>query len=201
MDLSDLRKKTDQIDGFYQALKKQKKELNTTIKNLKKDIDTLIKVSAVFKHLLDVMVKTELDKMSSLITYGLNTIFDDQDLTFSPVITKKNNKIFIELNTLIDGVEVDYESFGGSVATIESFLLRILCIIKKKHARLMLLDETFAAVGDLYIPNTSRLISELSKRLGLDILLLTHQKDFRQGADHVYKVKKGNKGLEMERIK
>lgn len=201
MDLSDLRRKTDQIDGFYQALKKQKKEMDTTIINLKKEIDILTKVSAVFKHLLDVMVKTEIDKMSALITYGLKTIFDDQDITFSPVITKKNNKIYIELNTVIDGVEVDYESFGGSVATIESFLLRILCIIKNKQARLLLLDETFSAVGDLYIPNASRLVSELSKKLGLDVLLVTHQKEFRHGADHVYKVKKGSKGLEMEKIK
>jgi len=201
MDLTELRRKTDLIDGSYQALKKQEKELDTTIGNLKKEIDILTKVSAVFKHLLDIMVKNEIDRMSSLITYGLKTIFDDQDLTFTPVITKKNDKIFIELNTLIDGVEVDYESFGGSVATIESFLLRILCIIKKKFARLMLLDETFAAVGDEYIPNTSDLVSQLSKKLGIDVLLVTHKKEFQHGADNVYRVKKGSNGLEMEKIK
>ena len=201
MDLTELRRKTDQIDGSYQVLKNQEKELNSTIDSLKKEIDTLTKVSAVFKHLLDVMVKSEIDKMSALITYGLSTVFYDQDLTFHPVISKKNDKIFIELNTLVDGVEVDYESFGGSVATIESFLLRILCIIKKKYAHLMLLDETFSAVGDIYMENTSKLVSQLSKKLGLDILLVTHEKEFQHGADNVYRVKKGRDGLEMEKIK
>lgn len=201
MDLNELRRQTDQIDGFYKALKNQEKELKTTIESLKKEIDVLIKVSAVFKHLLDIMVKDEINRMAALITYGLKTIFDDQNLTFVPEISKKNEKIFIELKTHNEGIEADYESFGGSVATIESFLIRILCVIKKKLARLMLLDETFVAVGEEYIVNTSKLVSELSRKLGLDILLVTHQKEFQHGADHVYRVKESSKGLIMEKIK
>lgn len=201
MTITELQRKTDQIDGFYKALKNQEKELNTTIDFLKKDIEILIKVSAVFKHLLDIMVKDEINRMASLITYGLKTIFDDQNLIFVPEISKKNEKIYIELKTHNDGIESDYKSFGGSVATIQSFLIRVLCVIKKNFARLMLLDETFAAVGEEYITNTSKLISELSKKLGLDILLVTHQKEFQHGADNVYKVRMGNKGLEMEKIK
>lgn len=201
MDTAELQKKTDQIDGFYKALKNQEKELITTTDLLKKEIDVLIKVSAVFKHLLDTMVKDEINRMAALITYGLKTIFDDQELTFVPEITKKNNKISIDLNTHNKGIEADYKSFGGSVATIESFLLRILCIIKKNLARLVLLDETFAAVGEEYITNTSKLISELSKKLGIDILLVTHQKEFQHGADNVYRVKTDGSELIMEKIK
>lgn len=200
MNIAELQRKTDQIDGFYKSLKNQEKELETTINLLKKEIDILIKVSAVFKHLLDIMVKDEINKMAALITYGLKTIFDDQNLTFVPEISKKNEKIFIDLKTHNDGIEADYRSFGGSVATIESLLIRVLCILKKNLARLMLLDETFAAVGEEYIANTSKLISELSKKLGIDILLVTHQKEFQHGADHIYRIR-DNKGLIMEKIK
>ena len=65
----------------------------------------------------------------------------------------------------------------------------------------MLLDETFAAVGEEYIANTSNLIKELSKKLGLDVLLVTHQKDFQQNADHIYRVKESKDGLTMETLK
>lgn len=199
--IKELQRHTDQIDGFYQSRKQQEQELIETVHNLKKDIDRDIKTSAVLKKLLDIMVKDEVERMAGLITYGLKTIFEDQNLTFIPNITKKNEKIYIELKTNNDGIEGDHKAFGGSIAVIESFLLRILCILKKKYVRLMILDETFASVGEEYIPNTAKLISELSKKIGLDVLLVTHQKEFQYNADHVYKVKESKNGLIMEKIK
>ena len=168
---------------------------------LKKENDLLSKASTVLKHLLDVMVKDEIQKMAGLMTYGLKTVFDDQNLTFFPVISKKANKIHIDLNTQNEGIEGGFGSFGGSVAVVESFLLRVLCMLKMNLARFMLLDETFAAVGAEYIPNTSRLISEMSKKLDMDILLVTHQPEFQNYANRVYKVKESSEGLVMEKIK
>jgi len=201
MEIKDLQKKVDQIDGFYRALKTQEQSYISQIEEMKKEIDILTKTSTVLKHLLDTMVRDEITRMAGLITYGLKTVFEDQNLVFVPEITKKNEKIHIELKTQHDGIEGDYESFGGSIAVIESFLLRVLCILKKKYSRLLFLDETFASVGDVYIPNTGKLISELSKKLNLDVLLVTHQKEFMNTADHVYRVKESPKGLLMEKLK
>jgi len=201
MTIVELRRKTDQIDGFVKALKGRESDLSKDIGLLKGEVDILTKTSAVLKHLLDVMVKGEIEKMAGLITYGLKAIFDDQDLSFVPVITKKNEKMNIELKTKNHGVEGEFGSFGGSVAVIESFLLRVLCVLKLGMARMMLLDETFAPVGEEYISNTSKLVSELSKKLGLDVLLVTHQKGFQDNADHVYKVKETPDGLAMEKLK
>lgn len=199
--IKDLQRQTDQINGFYKALRNQEHGLVDTIESLKKDIERDLKASAVLKHLLDTMVKGEITRMAALITYGLKSVFDDQNLTFLPDRKEKAGKINIELKTLNDGIEGDYKSFGGSVAVIESFLMRILCVLKKNLARLMLLDETFASVGEEYIANTAKLISELSKKIGIDILLVTHQKEFKHNADRVYRVKESKDGLIMEKIK
>ena len=201
MTVLDLQRRVDRIDGFYKALMTREESLSSEIVSLKKDIDELTKTSAVLKHLLDVMVKDEINKMAGLVTYGLRTVFKDQNLIFVPVITKKNEKIHIELKTQNKGVACDFGSFGGSVAVIESFLLRILCLLKKKYARLVLLDETFASVGSEYIAATSSLVSELSKKLGLDVLLVTHQEGFMKNADHVLRVSESNNGIVMEKLK
>jgi len=201
MDVKDLQRHADRIEGFYKALQDQEKTLVDTIDTLKKDIERDLKVSAVLKHLLDIMVKNEVTRMAALITYGLKSIFDDQNLTFLPEIKEKGGKIHIELKTLNDGIEGDFKSFGGSVAVIESFLLRILCVLKKKLARLMILDETFSAMGEEYLSNTGKLVNELSKKIGIDVLLVTHQKEFRHNADQVYRVKESKDGLIMEKIK
>jgi len=200
---SDLLRRADKIEGYYKSLRAREESLVADIEAAKAQLDVLSKSSAVLKHLLDVMVKDEINRMAALVTYGLKTVFDDQDLSFVPVISKKNERMNIDLKTKNRGLEGDYDSFGGSVAVIESFLLRVLCMLKKNLARLMLFDETFAPVGSDYIPNTSKLLSELSKKLGIDILLVTHQKGFLDGADHAYRVSapEPDAGLVMEKLK
>jgi DNA repair exonuclease SbcCD ATPase subunit len=199
--ISELQTRVDKIDGFYQALKSREQDLQAEIKSTKEEIDLLTKTGLVLKHLLDVLVKDEVNRMSGLVTYGLKTIFEDQNLSFNPVLGKKNDKVYIELKTANNGVEGEFGSFGGSVAVIESFLLRIICMLKLNLSRFMLLDETFASVGAEYIQNTSKLIGELSKKLGLDVLLVTHQPEFQNYADRVYKVKESSNGLQIEKIK
>ena len=199
--VQELQSRLDRIDGFYRALKTQESSLQQQVTSLKEEVDILTKTGLVLKQLLDTLVKDEINKMSGLVTYGLKTIFDDQNLSFHPVISKKNDKVNIELKTANNGVEGEYGSFGGSVAVIESFLLRLICMLKLNLARFILLDETFASVGATYIPNTSKLISELSKKLGLDVLLVTHQPEFQYYANRVYKVKESPTGLLIERQK
>jgi len=201
MSINDLLKQTNRVEGFYDALKNQETELSDTIASLKKETERDTKVSAVLKHLLDLMVKGEINRTAGLITYGLKTIFDDQDLTFEPEVSQKGGKIHIKLKTINDGIETDFKSSGGSVSVIESFLFRILCVLKKDLARLMFLDETFSAVGDEYIPNTGKFVKELAKKIGIDILLVTHQKEFKHYADNAYKVVKLKGGLTLEKIK
>lgn len=201
IEIDQLQTKVNKIEGFYQALKTRESDLKKEIKLIKNNIDTHTKTSKVLKHLLDTLVKDEISRMAGLITYGLKTVFEDQNLTFMPVLSKKNEKINISLKTENEGIEGEFGSFGGSVAVIESFLLRILFIIKMKLAHLMIMDETFSSVGSEYIPNTSKLIGEISKKIGMDILLVTHQKEFREYADHVYEVKESEKGLKIEKLK
>ena len=102
MKVNELLRQADRIEGFYNALKNQEEELSDTIASFKKDIDRDTKVSAVLKHLLDIMVKGEIKRTAGLITYGLKTIFDDQDLTFKPEINQKGGKIHIMLKTIND---------------------------------------------------------------------------------------------------
>jgi len=197
--ITEIQSRVDRLDGFYQALKGQEKSLNQEMVDLKKRIDILTKASLVIKHLLDIMVKDEINKMAGLVTYGLQTIFEDQELSFKPVISKKNDRIYIELRTLNKGVECEYGTYGGSVAVIESFLLRIICMLKMKLARVLLLDETFGSISAEYIQSTSKFIGELSNKLGLDVLLVTHEPEFKNYANRIYRLKDSPTGVILER--
>jgi len=201
MTIQELRGRLDRVDGVRSSLVSRKAILEQDVAVIKSELDLLAKTSAVLKHILDIMVKDEISKMAGLVTYGLKSIFDDQDLTFLPNITKKGEKLHVELVTKNGTVECGFGSMGGSVAVIESFLLRVICMMKMKQARLLLLDETFASVGERYIPATSRLINELARKLSLDVLLVTHQKEFQSDANAIYLVKDMASGLAVEKLK
>jgi hypothetical protein len=199
-----IQSRIDKIDGFYLSLKSSEKKLIDEIESIKNEIDVLSKVSQVFKHLLDRLVRDEINKMAGLVTYGLKAAFEDQDLSFKPVIEKKNDRIYITLKTINKDHEGMFGSFGGSVAVIESFLLRIVCMIKLNLARFIILDETFGPIGDEgtdYIYSTSRFVGELCTKLNLDLLLVTQHAGFSAFADRVYKLKDSPHGVIIEREK
>ena len=112
---------------------------------------------------MDSFVFDEINKIAGLVTYGLKAVFDDLNLSFKPVVIKKNDRIYIEFKTVQNGHELEFGTFGGSVAVLESLLLRIICILKMNLARLIMLDEGLVAIGTSeYVHNASKLINELS---------------------------------------
>jgi hypothetical protein len=186
------------IDGVYQNKKSYKSSLQDTVENLEKKVILLIKTEKALKFLIDKLVKNDLTKMDMLITYGLNTVFPDKNLSFKSNIEERGSKIRINLQTIYNGNVVDSDS-KSSVSVIESLLLRMICIIKMKKARLLLMDETFDAVDSEYIENVGKLMDHLSKKLKLDCLLVTHSLGFSDRVDNSFKCSSKNNSLEIKK--
>ena len=188
------------LDGAYQSKKQNQKSLESTVQALEKKEMLLIKTEKALKYLIDKLVKEDLSKLDTLITYGLNVVFPDKNLSFKSGIVERGSKIRIDLQTIFNGEVVDPDS-KSSVSVIESLLLRIICIIKMKRARLLLMDETFDAVDSEYIENVSKLMDHLSKKLKLDALLVTHNVGFLDRTENAFRFLVKNNNLEIEKLK
>jgi ABC-type uncharacterized transport system ATPase subunit len=175
------------LDGVHEDKKARRNSTVTEIAKLKKEKDILDKTEKVLKHLTDKLVRNDLTKMDNLVTYGLRTVYSNRNFQFRSEVQERGRKMWIELQTINDGNLTDPQA-KSSVHVVESFLLRILCLIKTKRARLLLLDETFAAVDSEYIENLYQLVSELCKKLSMDVLLVTHFPGFSEIVDHSYKL-------------
>lgn len=162
-----------QLSGVYKNKKDVFDKLDQEVNNLSEENKLLTKTEKVLKHLVDKLVKKDLAKMDQLVTYGLKTVYPEKNLEFKSTVDEHRGKLRILLKTLYNGKEVSSNSFS-SVSVIESFLLRLICILKLKKAPLILLDETFPAVDTGYIENTSKLIGQLCKKLKIDLLAVTH---------------------------
>ena len=192
--------RTQFLQGVYQDKLSQKNKLTTEVESLREEKDILDKTEKVIKFLMDKLVQKDLSKMDALISYGLKSVYSDRDIMFKSEIIEYGKKIWIDLQTISDGKKVDPQS-QSSVHVIESFLLRLLCILKLNRSKLLLLDETFSAVDTGYIENFSQLIVQLCNKLGMDIFLVTHQVGFIDYANHSYRINRTDDTTEVIKLK
>jgi chromosome segregation ATPase len=188
------------LSGVYKNRQDQFKAVDQNVRELKSDNEILQKTEQVLKHLVDKLVQNDLQKMDKLITYGLNTVYPGKDLRFESHIDEYRGKVRIPLKTIYNGEEVGTSS-RSSVTVVESFLLRILCIIKLKKAPLLLMDETFPAVDSGYMENVSKLIAQLCEKLNLDVLAVTHNQGLSESAHSSFRLTSKKNTVEIEKIR
>lgn len=186
-----------QLKGVYQSKKERFVVLDKEVKKLNDENAILQKTEKVLKHLIDKLVKKDLKKMDQLVTYGLKTVYPEKDIEFRSEIDEYRDKLRILLKTFYNGKEVSSNSFS-SVSVIESFLLRLICILKLKKAPLMLMDETFPAVDTGYIENTSKLLRQLCDKLGIDLLAVTHITGLSESAKTSFRI---TPKIQLEKVK
>jgi ABC-type iron transport system FetAB ATPase subunit len=117
----------------------------------------------------------------------LQAIFHDQDIAFEIVVGQKNGKVWIDFETLQNGVRGQaLQSFGGGVASVESLLLRLLVLLKTGLSKYLILDESLAALSEHYVDEAGQFIRRMSEELGVNVLLITHNKAFLDHAHTAY---------------
>lgn len=154
--------------------------------------EILTKVSELYRALMDRMIMGQVQTIEMIVSEGLKTIFFDQDLSFKAEVSQKYNKTSVEFficqgdpeNGGIKGSPLD--SFGGGPSSIASLILRILTLLRLKRKRVLLLDETLAAVSDDYIETTGQFLQKLAETSNLTILLVTHKPAYLDHASLSY---------------
>lgn len=193
-DLTSVRAAANKVVGLREALDRQIEETAKKIKGLENEDELLELVANLIRRLIDTEVTDGVRAVERLQTEGLQEIFHDQGLSVRSVVEESRGKISVSLLTqrpLQDGSMVEgsaENSFGGSVLTMQSVLMRITVIFRRNLRPLLLLDETLAAVASQYVDRAARFLSALSKSLGLDILLVSHDEALVGASDRAYKI-------------
>lgn len=207
MDIMDFENKVNLMDNKILELSVMRKQIFSSCKNMEQEITTmesefiiLEKVSNLFKHLLDVLLEKKKKDIEQLITYGLKSVVDDQDLKFHIDIESKYNNVYTTFRTehvgVVDGNVLD--NFGGGIVNLESFLLRIITLFQTKLSPYLILDESFSNLSEEYVENCSKLLRSLCEQMNLTIFLVTHQPLMLSYANKVYKARSKDNTLFLE---
>ena len=90
-------------------------------------------------------------------------------------------------------MEVDpQKSCGGGVNDIISLVLKIIFIYLKGSTRILILDESLKFLSRNYLEQASSFISDISKRMNLQLILVSHKPELEVNCDNIILIEKEN---------
>jgi DNA repair exonuclease SbcCD ATPase subunit len=193
MDFSELQSKY----FFYQKQKQQSEdELKTAEKNLKKnqkELEHLLMARELISMEAEETQKAFQQRINSLVTMVIRSVFVEREIDFRLHIERKKNRL--EVKPVLIENDIEYDDikfdFGGSMIDLISFALRVVLwsMQKPKSRAIFILDEPFKQIGKgIMLERAGKMVRELSERLGIQIILITHEKQLQEIADKAFHV-------------
>lgn len=187
------RRYLDAANGEMRATLLRGKELQGEVEVLGTTIEELDRVTHFLNSMGEDRQFQTQQKIEELVTRGLQAIFDES-LSFHIVqsVSGKSVTVNFVMRTTLDRDVIEtpvLEARGGGVAATIGFLLRLVVMLLSKGTRtenILVLDETFAHVSAEYLPAVVDFLNEVKDKTGIQLLMVTHQQEFAEGADKVY---------------
>ena len=135
-------------------------------------------------------IKLKIDKV---ITKGLRAIFPDEVFDSQLDFDVKKGQAVAEPKLITGELKTDIvNADSGGVANVVGFLYQLLVLAQKKprQKQIIFADEPFKNLSKEYLEATGEFIRMLADRLGMQIVLITHQEELKDIGDVVYRFTK-----------
>jgi DNA repair exonuclease SbcCD ATPase subunit len=175
----------DQIEKSLAAVKKEKVEL-------KKDLRRHEQAQEVIRQ---VALKTQQQlqyHISDIATMALEAVFDDPYQLLVEFVQRRN-RTECDLFFVREGEKVDpLNAAGGGAVDVASFALRVASWSMQfpKSRNVLVLDEPFRYLSSDLLPKASAMLKEVSDKLNLQIIMVTHANELIETADKIFEVRK-----------
>jgi DNA repair exonuclease SbcCD ATPase subunit len=202
-----LTEETARILGRRDATRNGLKEAQVSVRALEERADLLDLVAALIRSLIDAEITEGVKAIETLQTEGVHAVFDDQEISVRADVEVLRGKVNVSLVTIQkqengDNIEgVSLEGFGGAVSTVQSVLLRLALIFRRGLRPVLFLDESLPAFDERYVLNMAAFLKTLCARMGVDILLVTHNPILVEAADRAYRIRREHGHAAFQQIR
>jgi DNA repair exonuclease SbcCD ATPase subunit len=132
--------------------------------------------------------------IKEIVQLCLDTIWEGE-IKFDVLFEISRNKTECRLIFIIDGEEVDpMNADGGGLVQIAAFALRIAVWTLGTTRNTIVLDEPLNALSDNLQPLAAEILKELSNKLELQFIIVTHRKELTGIADKIFVVNRTREG-------
>lgn len=195
MKLKEIRTIIEQKKGQRELIENSINSLNNEVVLLNKEIKRSDKAQVIIQKVAK-ETQQELEyHISDIVTMAIETIFDDP-YKFKIEFETKRNRTECSLLFERDGELISpLMASGGGVIDVASFALRIALwtLQTPRNRNVLILDEPFKFLSKDLLPRSSELLKELSSKLKLQFIIVTHLDELTENADKTFtvKIKKG----------
>ena len=180
-----------QIEGIVKEKKDYLKRQKKYLRKLKDELEVNLKASNVVNSVAAIAQRSAKAFIEEVVSLSMNTVYDDE-YKFELVFDTNRGQTTIR-PTYIDKDGNQFEDLkndaGGGLADIISFGMRVaLWAMKKPRSdSVFILDEPGKALGDL-LPKFAEVLKELSEKLNIQFIVITHDKVLADLADKSYRI-------------
>jgi len=191
--LDSLKSELDQKNGQLSLLAEQISNQKIKLEGLNNK-KILYTKSAELVNLVQLVTKQKMkESFERLVTYALRFIYSE-NYNFELEFGRRGNLSEINFNVKtpdFQGASDPLDTSGGGVLDILSLALRI-CLIELSHPKVegfLVLDEPFKHLSQGYLEKAEKFLEAINKKIGRQIILVTHQSDLVDSAVNKIEVK------------
>ena len=186
-----LRNHLEQQKGKKAQIQKSISSLNLSTKEKKKNLRRHEQAREVIR---EVGLKTQSQlsfHISDITSLALDAVFNDPYALIAEFVQRRN-KTECDLYFERDGNRVDpLSASGGGAVDVAAFALRVASwsMQRPKSRSTLILDEPLRFLSADHQEKASVMIKELSKKLGIQFIIITHEPILASYADKIFEVK------------
>lgn len=198
-DISRVETRLTSLSAMQRMVKSVITSTEKEISSLEAEVEVLGMVAELFRSLIDKEIEQTVASLKRLQDQGMGMVFPDQEVSVDASINVRRGKVSVDLATCqgeSQGPVMD--AYGGSVATLQSVLLRLQVIKRRGLRPCLFLDESLAAFDPDYAQNMSKFFQLVCKKMNIDMMVITHSEELCEYADKIYQVRKGKDGVFFE---
>ena len=187
----DYRKELERKKGRREQLQQDLEQVENQVKVLGKHSLYCEEAQVIIQ---DVAQQTQAQleyHISELVTLAMSAVFEDPyELKVEFVLRRNRTECDIWFKRGENFINPMMASGGGAV-DVAAFALRVALwsLARPKTNNILILDEPMRFLSKTLQPQASAVIKEISERLGIQIIYVTHSEDLVEAADKVITVK------------
>lgn len=190
MDAKELRAKFERLQGKKALLKEQlKKERSILIKN-QSSLHLHEQARQVIKEVAQITQEQITFHVSDVTTMAMESVFPDA-YKLEIEFVQRRNKMECDLYFVRRGERSNpLDASGGGAVDVASFALRIASwsLSQPAISKTIILDEPMRFLSDNYQEKASTMLKEVSRQLGIQFIIVTHETTLTSYADNVFEV-------------
>lgn len=191
-------------EGQLDMLTKSAATLKQEVVDLEQKVMDYKLIEAYLANFSDERQAKVYRQLEATVTEGLKAIFDeDIRLEVETKLVGSRSEVVFTLVSMTEEGELRtgiMDSRGGGVAAVVGFMIQsVLILLTPGIRKIIFLDETFRNVSSQYQGALGQWISDLCKRTGLQLVLVTHQPEIAEFADTHYSFSQRGGKTQIER--